>query len=122
MEPNYQKDFLYFNQKNPPIYLDSAATSLTLKTVFAAMKKYASYYAINPHNHSSLLVEPTHQILAKVRQTTAKFLNAKNTTEISFVSSATYAANQVVFGLRQSIKPSHNIVLSADEHAANLLP
>ena len=122
MPNNYQQDFLYFNQKNPPFYFDSAATTLTLKAVFANMKDYATNYGANPHNRSSLLTEPTHKMFNQIRQATADFLQAKHVAEINFVPSATYASNQIVFGLKDEIKAQHNIILSADEHASNLLP
>ncbi len=105
------------------IYLDSAATSQKLKTVIDISQDYYLNNAVNVHRSS-------HQVAAKVtadfeqaRQKVQRFIGAKQVSEIVWTKGATESINLVAHGLAAThFKPNDQIVISALEHHANIVP
>ena len=58
-----------------------------------------------------------------MREKCRQFLNARKTAEILFVRGTTEAINLAAFGFgRKFLKPGDEIILSAIEHHANIVP
>jgi cysteine desulfurase/selenocysteine lyase len=120
-----RKQFPIFSVKHGEkalVYLDNAATTQKPMVVLERLQRYYSYENASIHRgiyplayHATLLYETA-------REKTAKFLNAHTQKEIVFCKSTTEALNMVAQGLRNSIGPGDEILVTAMEHHANYVP
>ena len=118
-----RKDFPVL-QKNPDlIYLDSAATSLTPKQVIEKINLYYNEFSSNVHRGSHRLSQEATQMYEVSRGEVASFINSKSE-EMVFTRNATESINLVAVCLERSkyFKKGDEIVVSALEHHANLVP
>lgn len=131
MRSPWKQDFPIFLANAHPhlCYLDSASTCLTPKHVADAMYHHQCYlHANNPRGLFQLNTYLT-ELLENARHKIADFIGATCHDEVIFTRGTTDALNLIAYSYlepqlikaKQLEKPS-NIVISAVEHEANILP
>jgi len=126
----WKQDFPIFSYHAHPnlCYLDSAATCLTPKHVADAMFHYQCFSHANSHKGLYQLSANVTEIVEQARDKVANFLGAESANNIVFNSGTTEALNLIAYSFVEPILMSDcsgrakNIVISAVEHHANLLP
>lgn len=119
-------DFPILGQKirnKPLVYFDSAASCQKPQAVIdSIVHTYSHEYANIHRGVHTLSVKATDQFEA-AREKVRAFINAKSDKEIIFVRGATEAINLVAqsYG-RSHLKAGDEIVISAMEHHANIVP
>jgi cysteine sulfinate desulfinase len=103
-------------------YLDSAATAQKPQAMLGALLGYYNSGAANVHRAQHLPGERATRAFEATREKVAQWFNAANAQQIIFTRSATEAFNLLAYGLEQQFQPDDEIVISAVEHHANLLP
>ncbi len=103
-------------------YLDSAATAQKPQAMLDALLGYYAGGAANVHRAQHLPGERATRAFEATREKAARWLNAPSAQQILFTRSATEAFNLLAYGLEQQFQPGDEIVISALEHHANLLP
>lgn len=131
MHSPWKQDFpIFLPHAHPHLcYLDSAATCLTPKHVADAMFHHQCYMHANNPKGGFQLASYLTDVVEQARDKVATFLGVKNSEEIIFTRGTTDALNMVAYSYlepklaqaRQSGELS-NIVISAAEHEANILP
>lgn len=123
---NLKKDFPILKRKingKPLIYLDSASTSQKPAAVLSTLQKYYTNSNANIHRGIHTLSEEATEQYENTRKKVAKFINAKTEEEIIFTKNCTEAINCVsVSWAKKYIKSGDEIIVSALEHHANLVP
>ena len=121
-----RKDFPYLQQTvydKPLIYFDNAATAQKPCAVIDATIDYYRNGASNVHRGAHYLSEKATAAYNDARAVVAKFLGAKNSSEIVFVRSATEAINLVASSLaRCHFHEGDEIILTEMEHHSNIVP
>ncbi|MDD5506823.1 MAG: cysteine desulfurase [Bacteroidales bacterium] len=119
-------DFPILHQQvynNPLVYLDNAATTQKPEVVINAVRDY--YLTVNSNIHRSVHYLGQQATLAfeESRQLVREFIHARHQHEIIFTKGATESINLVAgsFG-RQFVREGDEIVISAMEHHANIVP
>lgn len=119
----YKNDFPIFQNNPSLVYLDSAATSQKPKVVIDAIKDYYETFNANVRRGLYPIAEKATEKVEQVRRQVAKFINAKDSTEIIFVRNATEAINIVVHSFASyNIKGGDTIVTTIMEHHSNFVP
>ena len=103
-------------------YLDSAATAQKPQAMIAALTHYYQHGTANVHRAQHLPGERATTAFEGVREQVAGWLNAASREQIIFTRGTTEAINLLAYGLQQHFQPGDEIVISALEHHANLLP
>lgn len=107
----------------PLIYLDNAATTQKPTSVIWAISDYYREYNANIHRAIHTLGEEATKRFEAVRIKVARFINARQPSEIIFTSGTTASINLVAFGWGlTNFKKGDQILLSEMEHHANLVP
>lgn len=105
------------------IYLDSAATALKPLRVIEAIERYYREGTANIHRAVHFLSEEATSLYESSRTTVAKFINAKEESEIVFTSGATASINLVAMSFVQPrVKAGDEILITGMEHHANIVP
>ena len=127
----YRKDFPLFkaiddnNSKENAglVYLDSAATAQRPFAVLDAMRNFYETSNANPLRGIYELSERATCAYENARETTAKFLNAKDSREIIFTRNSSESLNLVAYtyGLA-NVNEGDEVVVSIMEHHSNILP
>lgn len=118
---NFKADFPFFKNNPHLVYLDTAASSLKPQVVIDAIKEYYEQYCINPHSQDYQLAVKGNDIVEDTRKIISKFINS-NENEVIFCPSATFAFNQIAFGLEKYLQENDEILLTNLEHSSLLLP
>ncbi len=103
-------------------YLDSAATAQKPQAVLDSLLGYLAGGAANVHRAQHLPGERATRAFEASRDKAAQWLNAGSREEILFTRGSTEALNLLAYGLEHLLQPGDEIVISALEHHANLLP
>ncbi|WP_181295341.1 aminotransferase class V-fold PLP-dependent enzyme [Pseudomonas sp. Q2-TVG4-2] len=103
-------------------YLDSAATAQKPQALIDALTGYYTCGTANVHRAQHQPAERATRAFEDARIKVAQWLNAACPTEIVFTRGATEALNLLAYGLEPLIEADDEIVVSALEHHANLLP
>lgn len=104
-------------------YLDNAATTQKPLPVIERMNRFYREEYATVHRGVYTLSQNSTWECDLVREKVRLFLNAKKTAEIIFTRGATEAVNLVAAGYgRKFIKKGDEIIISAIEHHANLVP
>lgn len=103
-------------------YLDSAATAQKPQAMLDALLGYYAGGAANVHRAQHLPGERATQAFEATREKLAHWLNAAGPAQIVFTRSATEAFNLLAYGLESQFQAGDELVISALEHHANLLP
>lgn len=121
-----RKDFPVLSHQmngHPLVYLDNAATTQKPLAVIDRLSRfYREEYATVHRGVYTISQRATWEV-DQVREKCRNFLNAKKSAEIIFVRGATEAINLVAHGYgRKFIGKGDEILVSAIEHHANLVP
>jgi cysteine sulfinate desulfinase len=109
-------------QRQDQTYLDSAATTQKPQALLDALTHYYANGAANVHRAQHLPGAHATQAFEDSRSKVAQWLNAGDSGQIIFTHGATSALNLLAYGLEHQFNPGDEIVISALEHHANLLP
>lgn len=104
----------------PCIYLDNTATSLKPRQVIEAIVDYYENHCANIHRGVYRLSQEASRLYEEAHDTVAKFIGARNRTEMSFVKNTTEAINYVAYGI--DWKPDDTVIASVMEHHSNIVP
>ncbi len=121
-----RRDFPILHQEVngcPLVYFDNGATSQKPQQVIDVMVKYYSTYNANIHRGVHHLSQLATSAYEQAREEIRAFLNARKTEEIIFTSGTTDGINLIAqtWG-RNYLKPGDEIVVTAMEHHANIVP
>ncbi|UVE16693.1 cysteine desulfurase [Pseudomonas sp. LS44] len=103
-------------------YLDSAATSQKPQAMLDALLGYYMSGAANVHRAQHVPGERATWAFETTRSKIAQWLQVESPTQILFTRGTTEAINLLAYGLETQFHPGDEIVISALEHHANLLP
>lgn len=105
------------------VYFDNAATTQKPKEVIEAIVKYYETENANVHRGVHYLSQQATRSFEKVREKTARFVNAGSNCEIIFTRGTTEAINLVAssFG-KKFLNKGDEILVSEMEHHSNLVP
>ena len=109
-------------QRQDQTYLDNAATTQKPQALLDALTHYYANGAANVHRAQHLPGAHATQAFETTRHKVAQWLNAGECGQIVFTHGATSALNLLAYGLEHQFKTGDDIVISALEHHANLLP
>lgn len=110
------------HEDKPLVYLDSAATSQKPSAVIDALTNYYTEFNSNVHRGAHTLAARATEGFERTRQSLAKLVNAADSSEIIYTRNATEAINLVASTWGLSLKPGDEIIVTAMEHHANLVP
>jgi cysteine desulfurase/selenocysteine lyase len=107
----------------PLVFLDSAASSQRPASVIAAVDRYETWSHANVHRGVHLLSQEATELFEQARETVRGFVNARSTREVIMTRGTTESLNLVAqsYG-RSRLKPGDEILLTALEHHANIVP
>lgn len=118
-----KNDFPIFKNNKNLVYLDSAATSQKPKIVIDAISNYYKTYNANIHRGLYSLSEKATEKVEETRKKVAKFINAKDSSEIIFVRNTTEAINLVAYAWgRKNVKKDNIVTTTIMEHHSNFVP
>src|SRR5436190_7395460 len=121
-----RKDFPVLTQSvngKPLIYLDNAASSQVPTMVIERGAKYIEQEHSNIHRGVHYLSMKATTAYEGAREKVKRFINARDVKECIFVRGATEGINLVMHGYgRKFIGAGDEIILSAIEHHANIVP
>ncbi|MDN4853419.1 cysteine desulfurase [Pediococcus pentosaceus] len=104
-------------------YLDNAATMPMPDEVLEVIDTYYHAHKVNVHRGMYRLAHQVTEQYEAVRQATADFINAQESSEIIFTSGTTDALNLVAFGYAEKqLQPDDEIIISVLEHHSNFIP
>ena len=107
----------------PLVYLDNAATSQKPLAVIEAERRFYLEDCANIHRGVHLLSERATKAYEEVRVKIQQLLNAPEAKQIVFVRGTTEAINLVVSSYaRRNLQPGDEVVITAMEHHANIVP
>lgn len=104
------------------VYLDSAATAQKPQAMLDALAGYYASGAANVHRAQHLPGERATRAFEGTRARLAQWLDGGAPEQVVFTHGATEALNLLAYGLEHRIAEGDEIVISALEHHANLLP
>ncbi|KPC26487.1 Cysteine sulfinate desulfinase [Pseudomonas syringae pv. cilantro] len=109
-------------QRQGQTYLDNAATTQKPQALIDALSHYYANGAANVHRAQHLPGAHATQAFEDSRLKAAHWLNAGDSGQLIFTHGATSALNLLAYGLEHAFVAGDEIVISALEHHANLLP
>ena len=121
-----RRDFPILHQQvngKPLVYLDNAASSQRPQAVIDAISSYYQRDHANVHRGVHTLSQRATDAYEGAREVVRQFINAADTKEVIFVRGTTEAINLVAQSYaRPRLKPGDEILISALEHHANIVP
>jgi cysteine desulfurase / selenocysteine lyase len=121
-----RRDFPILHQTingKPLVYLDSAASSQRPQAVIDAISRYYEHDHANVHRGVHALSQRATDAYEGAREVVRRFINAGDTKEVIYTRGTTEAVNLVAQSfLRPTIKAGDEILISALEHHANIVP
>lgn len=106
----------------PLVYLDNAATTQKPECVIEAVSAFYRHDNANIHRGVHTLSARATDLYEAARERVRQSLNAAATEEIVFVRGTTEAINLVAASFGQLLKAGDEILISALEHHANIVP
>lgn len=107
----------------PLVFLDSAASSQRPASVIAAVDRYETQHHANVHRGVHQLSQEATTLFEQARERVRGYVNASSTREVIFTRGTTEAINLVAQSWgRTFLKPGDEILLTALEHHANIVP
>ena len=104
------------------VYLDNAATSQTPTQVIDVIADYYKRYNANIHRGVHSLSQEATDKFEQARQTIQTHFNIQKSHEVIFTSGTTHSINLVAFGFGTLLDPGDEVIVSALEHHANIVP
>lgn len=120
-----REDFPILNRTidgKPLVYLDSAATSQTPRCVVDSIVDMYYNHKANVHRGVHTLSQEATDRVEIAREKARSFVNAASTREIIFTRGTTEAINLVASTLSDTLCHGDEIVVTAMEHHANIVP
>jgi len=120
-----RRDFPILDQEvhgHPLAYLDNAATTQKPRSVIETMDQYYRRDNANVHRGVHALAERATTDFEAARESVRRFINARSTREIVFVRGTTEAINLVASSFGQGLHEGDEVILTAMEHHANIVP
>ncbi|MBI1327192.1 MAG: SufS family cysteine desulfurase [Alphaproteobacteria bacterium] len=116
-------DFPILRNNQALVYLDTAASAQKPDAVLRAMSHVAETYYANIHRGIYKNSQVTTDAFERARETVSRFINAPDTRGVIFTRNTTEAINLVASSWgRAHLKAGDEIILSAMEHHANIVP
>ncbi|MBA3514568.1 MAG: cysteine desulfurase [Pyrinomonadaceae bacterium] len=107
----------------PLVYLDNAASSQVPQVVIERGSMYLEQEHSNIHRGVHYLSQKATTAYEGARETVKRFINARESKECIFVRGTTEGINLVMHGYgRKFISAGDEIIISAMEHHANIVP
>src|SRR6266478_2399030 len=107
----------------PLVYLDNGASSQVPQIVIDRGSTYLEEEHSNIHRGVHYLSQKATTAYEGAREKVKRFINARESKECIFVRGATEGINLVMHGYgRKFIRPGDEIIISAMEHHANIVP
>ena len=107
---------------NPLVYLDNAATSQTPLPVIDAISDYYKHTNANIHRGVHALSQEATDQYEGARQKIKAHFNAAKAHEIILTSGTTHSINLVANGFATFLNSGDELIVSALEHHANIVP
>jgi cysteine desulfurase/selenocysteine lyase len=104
------------------IYLDNAATSQTPTQVIDVIANYYQTYNANIHRGVHTLSQEATDKFEQARHTIQSHFNIRKSHEVIFTSGTTHSINLVAFSFGTLLSPGDEVIVSALEHHANIVP
>ena len=105
------------------VYFDNGATTLKPKCVLNSISKYYNEHTSNIHRGDYKSAVITNELYDYTRNIVKDFINCNSSNEVVFTSGTTHSINMVVFGyMKKHLKKGDEVLLTASEHASNVLP
>ncbi|TVP86291.1 MAG: cysteine desulfurase [Thioalkalivibrio sp.] len=120
-----RRDFPVLSQQvhgHPLAYLDNAATTQKPRAVVEALDHYYRHDNSNVHRGVHALAERATRDFEDARESVRRFINAASTREIVFLRGTTEAINLVASSFGQGLREGDEVILTAMEHHANIVP
>ncbi|MGB0375722.1 MAG: aminotransferase class V-fold PLP-dependent enzyme [Flavobacteriaceae bacterium] len=120
-----RKDFPILHRQvngKPLVYFDNAATSQTPQQVIDAIVSYYSQTNSNIHRGVHALSQEATDAFEQARQKIQKHFNAAHPHEIILTAGTTHSINIVASGYSAILQPGDELLVSAMEHHANIVP
>lgn len=106
----------------PLVYLDNAATTQKPQAVLDRLAAYYTNENANVHRGVHVLSAEGTEAYEAARRTVQRFVGARHAHEVVFTRGTTEAINLVAHGFATLLAPGDEIVVSAIEHHANIVP
>lgn len=123
---NIRDDFPILGRKiknQPLVYLDNAATTHSPQVVIDTVAEYHTHSHSNIHSGIHALSEQSTKLYQASRKTVSDFIGSASASNIIFTSGTTHAINMVASGYVDALMHADaEIIISAMEHHANLIP
>jgi len=123
---NLRDDFPMLSKKmhgKPLVYLDTAATAQKPQRVIDAISNFYQNEYGTVHRAVYELALHSSEKYQAVRELVRAFIGAKRVEEIIFTRGTTESINMVAYSFGKAfIKPGDEIIISAMEHHANIVP
>jgi cysteine desulfurase / selenocysteine lyase len=121
-----RRDFPVLDQMihgKPLVYLDNGASAQKPRAVIEAMTRLLEHDYSNVHRGVHTLSQRSTEQYEAVRDKVAAFLNAPSRENIVITRNATESFNLIMHGFgRAHLKAGDEIIISAMEHHANIVP
>ena len=104
------------------VYLDNAATSQTPTQVIDVITDYYETYNANIHRGVHTLSQEATDKFEQARQSIQKHFNIRKSHEVIFTSGTTHSINLVAYGFSTLLSHGDEVIVSALEHHANIVP
>jgi cysteine desulfurase/selenocysteine lyase len=104
------------------VYLDNAATSQTPTQVIDVIADYYQSYNANIHRGVHTLSQEATDKFEQARQSIQTHFNIRKSHEVIFTSGTTHSINLVAFGFGTLLNSEDEVIVSALEHHANIVP
>ena len=107
----------------PLVFLDSAASAQRPNAVIEAVDAYERLHHANVHRGVHQLSQEATAMFEQARERVRRFVNAASTREVIFTRGTTESINLVAQSYaRPRLQPGDEILLTALEHHANIVP
>lgn len=106
----------------PLVYLDNAATSQTPLPVIDAISDYYKHTNANIHRGVHALSQEATDQFEAARQKIQTHFNAAHAHEVILTSGTTHSINIVANGFASMVQKDDELIVSALEHHANIVP
>ncbi|ASP40192.1 cysteine desulfurase CsdA [Bacterioplanes sanyensis] len=106
----------------PLVYLDNGATTQKPQVVIDAISDYYRHDNSNVHRGAHTLSDRATHAFEQARKTVQQFINAAKPEEIIWTRGTTESINLVAHSFGDSLQAGDQILISAMEHHANIVP
>ncbi|MGC9457467.1 MAG: cysteine desulfurase [Halothiobacillaceae bacterium] len=123
--PSIRADFPALHQSvngRSLVYLDNAATTQKPRAVIEVMRHFYEHHNANVHRGVHALSARATEAFEGAREAVRHYLNASGRDEIIFLRGVTEAINLVAHSFGARFKAGDEVIITALEHHANIVP